>query len=362
MILSRNWLAAALATTMLTGATYAAELKQITTIPIPGESLKSFDIGQVDAATSRYFLADRSNSGVDIFDTKTNTHVGRAGKFVGLVMKGSKADNDHSGPNGVQKIGGQLWTGDGDSTVHIVDLDTLKTVATISSGGTGRVDEMAFDPADNVFIGVNNADEPPFVTLISTSSDHRIIGKISFEDATDGAEQPAYNPADGLFYLSIPELKKDAKHGAVAIIDPRTAKLVKMLPVENCHPAGLAFGPNGNFVVGCNANGKDDMPPVTAVMNAGSGALVTMVEGIGGADMVNYNARNNQYYTASRLQPGGPVLGVIDAATNKLVQKIPVKGGYPHSVASDDATGQVYLPVGAVDGGDGTIHVYGPGQ
>ena len=106
--------------------------------------------------------------------------------------------------------------------------------------------------------------------------------------------------------------------------------------------------------------GKDGMPPVTAIMNAKTGAVVAMIEDIGGADMVNYNAKNNQYYTASRTQPGGPVLGVIDAATNKLVQKIAIQGGYPHSVTSDDTSGMVYLPVGTVSGGDGTIHVFAP--
>ena len=121
------------------------------------------------------------------------------------------------------------------------------------------------------------------------------------------------------------------------------------------------MGPGDNLVIGCNAMGKDGMPPVTAVMNWNTGA-VTMVEDIGGTDMVEDNARNNQYYTASRLQPGGPVLGVIDAATNKLIQKIAIHGGYPHSVTSDEASGMVYVPVGVVGGGDGMIHVYAPAE
>ena len=132
-----------------------------------------------------------------------------------------------------------------------------------------------------------------------------------------------------------------------------------MLPVEGCHPAGLAFGPNDNFVLGCIADGKD-MPAVTVIMNAKTGAVVATVPGIGGADMVNYNAKNGQYYTASRDNPGGPALGVIDATTNTLVQTIPLKGGNPHSVTSSEGNGHVYVPVGGSGGGDGTIHVYAP--
>jgi DNA-binding beta-propeller fold protein YncE len=87
---------------------------------------------------------------------------------------------------------------------------------------------------------------------------------------------------------------------------------------------------------------------------------VATVPGIGGSDMVNYNKRNGQYYTASRDNPGGPALGVIDASSNKLVQTIPFKGGTPHSVTSSEANGHVYVPVGTAGGGDGTIHVFAP--
>ena len=51
---------------------------------------------------------------------------------------------------------------------------------------------------------------------------------------------------------------------------------------------------------------------------------------------------------------------MIDAATNKLVQKIAITGGNPHSVASSEADGHVFVPVGVSGGGDGTIHVYAP--
>jgi DNA-binding beta-propeller fold protein YncE len=348
---------ALIAAALLTGTASAAELKQIGTIEVPGQKLAAFDISFIDQASDRYYLADRSNNAIDIFDTRTDHYIDRVGRFVGVAMKDGKVDNDISGPDGVVFIGGEIWAGNGDSTIQIIDPVTKKTTASISSGGTTRVDEMAFDAKDQVFIGVNNAEDPPFATLISTKPDHALIGKVSFANATDGAEQPAYNQDDGMFYMSIPELNKDPSKGGVAVIDPRTGKLVKMLPVEGCHPAGIAFGPNGNFVLGCTANGKE-MPAITVIMNARSGAVVATIKGLGGADMVNFNAKNHQYYTASRDNPGGPVLGVIDAKSNTLVQMIPITGGNPHSVTSSDASGHVYVPVGAVGGGDGTIHIF----
>ncbi len=357
----RTRLALALtAATMLAGPARAAELKQIGTIDVPGQKLTNFDISYIDPATGIYYLADRSNKAIDMFDTKADKFIGRVGAFVGVKMKDGKPDNDTSGPDGVLFTGKEIWAGDGDSTIKVIDPATQKVTATMSTGGKTRVDEMAYDPKDGVFIAVNNAEDPPFATVVSTKPDHAIIGKVEFPDAGDGAEQPAYNPTDGMFYMSIPQIGKDPKKGGVAVIDPKAGKLVKMLPVDNCHPAGLAFGPGDNFVLGCNANGKDDMPAVTVIMNAKSGTVVATVPGIGGADMVNYNAKNNQYYTGSRDNPGGPALGVIDASSNKLVQTIPLKGGNPHSVTSSEATGHVYVPVGAAGGGDGTIHVYAP--
>lgn len=343
--------------TIAMGPVGAAELQQIATIQIPGEKLKGFDISYVDHKAGKYYLADRSNKAVDIFDTKTFSFVDRLTGFSGIKYKEGKPDNDTSGPDGVLTIGNQVWAGDGDSTIKVIDQKSHHVVDVINTGGKTRVDEMAYDLKDKVFIGINNAEDPPFATLISTRPGHRVIGKVAISNATDGFEQPAYNPQDGLFYVSVPELDKNAKKGGVAVIDPRAGKLVKIITVENCHPNGLAFGPESNFILGCDANGKE-MPAITIIMNAKTGQVVATIPNLGGSDMVNYNHKNNQYYTASSKNPGGPVLGVIDAKTNTLVQTIPIQGGNPHSVTSSEKDGHVFVPVGAMGGGDGTIHVF----
>jgi DNA-binding beta-propeller fold protein YncE len=362
----RNWswfLATSLALIAL-GSPGGAEagngkLKQIGTISNPAGPIDGFDISFVDQKTQRYYLADRSNKSVDVFDAKTDKFIGSTPGFIGVTMKNGKPDNDTSGPDGVVVVGNQVWAGDGDSTIKIIDLKTMKIVETISTGGKTRVDEMAYDPKDQVFIGVNNAEEPPYATLISTKKGHKVIAKIAFADATDGAEQPAYNPADGLFYVAIPELKKDEKKGGVAVIDPKKGKLVKLLPVDNCHPNGLAFGPGGNFALGCTANGKE-MPAIITIMNYRTGKVVKNVPDIGAADMVSYNPKTGQYYTGSRGMPGGPVLGVIDAKTNTLVDKISIKGGNPHSVDANHSNGHVFVPAGSANGGCGCVMVFAP--
>src|SRR5438270_12771250 len=64
-------------------------------IPVPGNPITSADIAWVDPGTERYYLADRSNFGVDIIDAESNFFVGRVGGMVGPVGPNGP------GPNGV---------------------------------------------------------------------------------------------------------------------------------------------------------------------------------------------------------------------------------------------------------------------
>ncbi|MBI1776375.1 MAG: cytochrome C nitrite reductase [Proteobacteria bacterium] len=348
-------LGAALAGLVIAGAANARELKQVGTIAVPGTPLDNFDISFVDQRTNRLYFADRSNASVDIFDVKSGKLLARIPGFTG-----AQKSNADSGPDGVLVAGGNAWAGDGNSTAKVIDLKTNKIVATVSTGGKKRVDEMAYDPKDDIVIVANNADEPPFATLISNKPGYKVLAKIPLPDASDGIEQPVYYPPNGMFYMSVPELKGQKGKGGVAVIDPRKGRLVKMLPVDGCIPAGLARGPGANLVIGCNAGGEDGLPSVIVVINANTGAVVKSIPGIGAADMVAYNPKAGQYYTASRAMKGGPVLGVIDAKSNTLVQSIKLGGGNPHSVAVSQAGNRVLVPMGTSKGGCGCIAVFAP--
>jgi len=86
-----------------------------------------------------------------------------------------------------------LWAGDGDSTVKVIDLTIDKIVATMSSGGRFRADEMSYDPTDNIVLVANDADDPPFGSLISVGN-RSVLKEITFTDSTNGAEQSRYDP------------------------------------------------------------------------------------------------------------------------------------------------------------------------
>src|SRR5262249_108972 len=158
--------------------------------------LKLFDIGTVDAGAGRYYLADRSNKGVDVFDTKTNKFITRVDGFVGVVTKDGKPVGSQSGPNGValDPKTKTLSPTAADSTIKVTDIkaNPPKIVDTINTGGKKRSDELAIDSKDGIVLAFNNADEPTFGVFISTKPDHKILGKVEVPNATDGVEQSVF--------------------------------------------------------------------------------------------------------------------------------------------------------------------------
>ena len=323
-------------------AAEAASLRQVATIPVPG--LDSYDIGYVDHG--KYYLADRTNKAVDIFDTKTNKLLRQITGFVG---PGPSGDGPKGGPNGVVVIGNEVWAGDGDSTVKVADLKKGQITDTIATGGKRRADEVAYDSKDKVFIIANDAEEPsPFLTLISTRRGHKILGKVMMPRATDGLEQPVYYK--GVFYVAVPELDKDEHKGGIAVIDPKKAQLTKIIEVANCRPQGLELGRGSNMILGCNAGSKGSkIPPMAAVFDAKAEKLIPVTDKFGGADMATYDRKLGLYLVGGREAPGGPSVGVIDAKTNKWLENIPVPPN-PHSIAADNGTGHVFVPSAATGG------------
>jgi hypothetical protein len=305
-------------------------------LAIPGNPLAAFDISWVDPTRHQYYLADRSNAGVDIFDTRTLQFVGRVGGFVGV----SPGGNDFSGPDGVVSDGDRLYAGDGDSTVKVIDVDSQTIINVVHTGGTARADEMALQGNGQTLLAVNNADDPPFMTLISTKDGNPIIaGHITVPGATGGLEQPTWDQKTKRFYISVPALNGSATDGGVAVFDPKTATVEKVYPVPNCHPSGSALGPDQNLILGCD-------PPPTTIINVVTGEVVATIPQVGGSDEVWFNSGDDRYYLAARNNPGGPVLGVIDAETNTWIQNAPTTTN-AHSVAADVRTNNVFVPLTA---------------
>src|ERR1700681_4849385 len=78
------------------------QTKCLTADFIPGNPLRSFDISFVNPDRAEFYLADRSNSGIDIIDTKHLKWKRTIGGFAGVKLKqdGKTPDNNISGRDG----------------------------------------------------------------------------------------------------------------------------------------------------------------------------------------------------------------------------------------------------------------------
>src|SRR5215468_3196742 len=204
------------------GAPTTTQTKCLTAVQIPGNPLLSFDISWVNPIRSEYYLADRSNSGIDIINTNTLTFQRTIPGFVGVKRNpNGTVNNNISGPDGVTSHGRWLYAGDGDSTLKVIDLSPSSAKSpikqTISTGGMTRVDEMALTTDGNLLLAANNAEDPPFATLFAANGDDPVshttkIIKITIDPAIIPAgaglslEQPAWDPKTKRFYTSIPTI------------------------------------------------------------------------------------------------------------------------------------------------------------
>ena len=328
---------------LLSQGVSTAPYQLIGVIPVPGKPLTEFDISVVDSTTHRLYFADRANGGIDIIDTRSNTLLSRVPGFAG-------PGSTNGGPQGVVLVGhNEIWASDGHSSVKVIQLNANHTagaiVDSISTGGQFRGDEVAYDPRDHIVIVVNNDDTPPFISFVSTDPAHRgVVARINFPYAGDGVEQPLYDPANGMIYVSIPEINANPLTGAIAEINPRTHAL-SLFPLSGIAPSGLALGPHQELLVNNNGDGiKAGSPPVSEIISARDGHVIATIAGIGGSDEVWYNPGNNLYFEADRSQPGGGVLAIIDARTHTLLQTIPTSTG-SKSVSADSSNGEVFVPL-----------------
>ncbi len=371
-----------------TGQAAAAPIYSLTALlPVPasannieGGKFTSYDIGDFNGTTQNYYLADRSNASIDIYSAATNSFVGRIGGtgnlFVGVnPAPPAPINNSISGPNGVipVSLNGQslLYAGDGNSTLKGFNLSNGNAPlpgTPIVTGTTAdkRANEGAYSPQNQRLLIANSSAAIPYVSLIDPATNAIVVktfldGTNGAPKATAGLESSTWDPTTNRFYLAIPEINGSGP-GAVVAIDPLTGAVTKTFDLStfgfaSCAPTGLAHGSGSQILVGCDV-GQSIV--LDAAANGGNGA-VTSIPQVTGSDEVRFDPVRDIYLLAARNNPGGPVLGIIDGATNTFLQALPtVPNG--HSVAADPVSGEVFVPFGGVAGNtvcpSGCIAVY----
>jgi hypothetical protein len=275
-------------------------------------------------------------------------------------------------------VGGssQVWATDGVTAanpVSSVKVFTLSSptagtlAATIPTGnasfgttGTCRSDEVAFDPTDDLFIVANNADSPPYVSLITVNANpalDQVVAQIKFAGATS-VEQSVFDAETDLFYVNIPGIE-------LAAISPQTKTVTATYPQPNCTSSGLALDPaSQELLASCGIN-----PFGSMLMDARSGAVLARFPQVSGADEVWFDEGSGKFYLgANHMTSDGatdgyptPVIGVIAAGHSGFGHHFwfgddqqahwllnfatGATTTNTHSVAADAGNGKVFVPV-----------------
>jgi hypothetical protein len=336
------------------------------------QKLGSFDISFVDPANGVYLLADRTNKAIQVVNTSNNSLetplTAPAPGFTGTAAcpppPPTHGANDCAGPDGVLVANGhQVWVGDGNSRVWVLDLTSSPPgkliagpISTALPGTTDptRADELCHDPNNDIILVANDASSPsPFVTFIS-STGFNVMGHIVMDgtkgtpNATGGIEQCQWSPRTGKFYINVPNPASNPDDGVVLQIDPVSRQIEQTFSLAGSGCGGnngMALGPFPQALLGCTNAG-----PNSVVINLNSGSIIGTLAGEAGADEAWFNPGNNQYFlgngnhlTAVGGSPA-PTLGVVDA-TGKRPDSSPTSAVGSHSVAADPVKNQVYVPI-----------------
>lgn len=363
---------AALAASGTGRAIAAPNYLYLQTIQIPGTSstnkFTGYDLATFDTSNQLYYLTDRSNNGIDVFSAATNQTAGKIG--AGLFAGAQGGNNDIAGPNGISLSnvgsGKVLIAGNGPSNLITFNLDSSglgvvglpRTTSTAVAGTPtppNRVDGVAYAPGPNTILAANNASNPGFLTLIDNATGAikasiLLNGTGGYPNVgSNGVEATIFNTATKTYFVAVPALNAAGTGAGGAIeLDAATGALIRTYDFNAlglagaCSPTGIVQGAGASMLVACS----DGTAGLSVVLDPIAGGKITTVAGISGGDQTAYDPARNVFFEAARFQVGGPVLGVIDGATNKVTQLLQI-GGNDHSVAVDPVSGEVFVATAA---------------
>jgi DNA-binding beta-propeller fold protein YncE len=260
-----------------------------------------------------YLFIGRRGDGVTVFDVK-------AQKVIRNIDRSEDANATVLLPEFDR---GYTINGDGSSTVF--ELSTLKSIDRIKVG----------DDADSAFF------DPATKQLAFTMGDSR---KVTFVDARTGkiaGELPidskkldgAVADGEGNLFMALRD------RNLVVRIDVAQRKLTAQWNMAPCEePTGIAFDKaDGRIFVGCRGRN-----PVLAVLDSGSGKVVTTLEIGHGNDGVIYDGTTHKIYTSNGVDANLVIYDQVNPDTYKLSEATTTRP-YARTMDLDPKTKKVYL-------------------
>ena len=258
----------------------------------------NFDDLVIDQAGHRLYAADRDR-GIDIFDISTPN-----ARFVQSITL-------PSAPNGLALVPdlGRLYAGTSDGSVQVLDINPTsptagKLLPPIQTSGK-EVDLIDYSASRHELYASNGAEGT--LAIIDTAK-NAVASQVKVGYAL---EQPRFNPADGMLYVTSPDAD------ALFKIDPATAAVKGKTNFGGCQPVGLAINPRSSQALIACANW-------TLGLDLGNGTAQTFNQASHG-DVVRYDSAADRFMVAT---PGS-----INSST------VAIFGGSPIAYISSVVTG-----------------------
>jgi DNA-binding beta-propeller fold protein YncE len=295
-----------------------------TNVTVPPGPLTSIEHTWFDPYTDAVYVAEGAdNPRIDVIDAKTGVArppiTGLAGP-VGILVTPDRHE---------------LWVGDSDATLKVIDLTHGTIAAVIPAGGPGHTDfTLAYDPKDHVILSRGGGHDAPYFQFTSTRT-RKIIKTISLPGNTF-IQQPTWDPGNDRFYVDILTTPGNPD-GEVDVVDPVKQSITAVYPLPNCHPEGNVLGPNHELFISCAS--------AALILDDRTGkTLSTLNQVTGSSPEVAYNPSTRQFIAPTRPAIGASLF-IVDARSRTLAQTLPLPDGTgTGSVAVDPANNHIFVP------------------
>ena len=286
---------------------------RITNTPVTPttSSAGNFDDLVIDQAGHRLYAADRDR-GIDVFDITTPN-----ARFVQSITL-------PSAPNGLAIASdlGRLYAGTSDGSVQVLDINPTSPTAgrllpQIQTSGK-EVDLVDYSASRHELYASNG---PEGTIAIIDTSKNAVTGQVKVGYAL---EQPRFNPADGMLYVTSPDAD------ALFKIDPATAAIKGKTNFGACQPVGLAINPRSSQALIACANwtlGLDLHTETAQTFNQASHG-----------DLVRYDSAADRFLVAS---PGTSTVAIFGGSPLAYISSV-VTGAGAKAAGYDETNRLVY--------------------
>jgi len=278
----------------------------------------SFDVVEIDQAAQRLYAADRTDQGIDIFDTSV-----APARYLKTIALSASPSGLAVAPD-LQRV----FAGTGNGSVAVVDTDPAsatadKVVKVVPTGGK-YADLIDYSPALHM-VFASNGDGGSIATIDATTGvvkSHFAIGH--------PLEQPRFNPADGMLYVTSPDAD------ALFMVDPGKGVIKSTIKLDKCVPYGLAINPKldqaliacRNFVMRQNLRNTPDVEAFGQVSRG---------------DVVSYDAAADRFLVAAPSPAAASAVGIFGGNPIAYLTSVTTGAG-GNSAAYDEANHLVYTP------------------